>query len=340
MNKQNLKDVTQNAYPIISEEKLNEYMNDVAVPFLNQIQHSFYLKNPDGHKIYGEYYKRNDTISKGSIMISHGFTESCDKYKEIIYYLYNEGYNICIMDHRNHGRSRDSQSENSCPSATHINHFQDYVNDLNVVIENALKKELPGPYYLYAHSMGGAIAALYLEQHPNVFSKVVLNAPMFEINRGGLSYVVAKTTARILCLLGKREEFLPGQQPFSPQEDFENSATNCYTRYRYYYDHQCANSHLQNGGSSCGWTLEAFKADEKLLKKKNCAKIKIPILLFQAEHDTFVLPGGQDLFIEAVPNGRTIFVPDAKHEIYLSKDDILKYYITAILNFFEPQGRG
>ncbi len=266
-------------------------------------------------------------------MISHGFSESCVKYREIIYYFLREGYNVCIPDHRNHGQSRDSLSENPGACATHIDRFRDYVDDFDEVVEGVLKKELSGPYYLFAHSMGGAIAALYVEQHPDTFSKVILNAPMFEINRGGLPYVAAKAAARILCLLGKRKDFLPGQHAFSSRENFENSAATSYPRYLCYFSQQRVSPHLQNGGSSCGWALEAFSADEKLLKKKNCAKVKMPVLLFRAEHDTYVLPGGQDRFIGSVPDGRIIFVPDAKHEIYLSKDEVLKYYLAAIMEF-------
>ena len=85
----------------------------------------------------------------------------------------------------------------------------------------------------------------------------------------------------------------------------------------------------------------AYKLAEKfwpgpltmVLKKKNCARMKLPILLFQAERDDYVLPGGQDRFIAAVPNGRIIFVPGVKHEIYMSGDAVMKHYLQAIMSF-------
>ena len=38
--------------------------------------------------------------------------------------------------------------------------------------------------FLFAHSMGGAIGADFLEEYPEYFNSAILSAPMFQVNTG------------------------------------------------------------------------------------------------------------------------------------------------------------
>ena len=141
--------------------------------------------------LYYELYPQE--TQKGTIVISYGFTESCLKYHELIYYFYLQGYQVAIMDHRGHGKSMREVEDHTI---VHIGLFSRYVKDLHRFVKTVVKpmaKDLP--LYLYAHSMGGCIGAFYLEQYPEDFAKAVLNAPMLGVNLGG----VPSWAARVLC---------------------------------------------------------------------------------------------------------------------------------------------
>ena len=327
ITKRNLFDEMIREYPVLPASDLVRLEQEVIIPRLTAGGKSFKVKSPTGHTLDGMTYTVDNP--KGTIMISHGFTEAVEKFGEMIYYFMSEGYNVCIHSHWDHGNSRD-EAPNGRP--THIDSFQYYVDDFAAVADSILPT-LAAPYILYAHSMGGLVGALYLEQHPDVFTKAVFNAPMFEINRGGIPYFIAKAIATFLCKIGKGKTYLPGQGPFSEIPDFEHSAASCKERYQLYFDKRLKDPNLQNCGSSCRWALESFYADERMLKPENCSRITIPVLLFQAENDDFVLPGGHDAFMNIIPDGRYIFVPGAKHEIYLSDDEILKRYVQMIVEF-------
>ena len=140
--------------------------------------------------LYYELYPQE--TQKGTIVISYGFTESCLKYHELIYYFYLQGYQVAIMDHRGHGKSMREVEDHTI---VHIGLFSRYVKDLHRFVKTVVKpmaKDLP--LYLYAHSMGGCIGAFYLEQYPEDFAKAVLNAPMLGVNLGG----VPSWAARVL----------------------------------------------------------------------------------------------------------------------------------------------
>lgn len=380
VRKRILTEAVTGTYPVIPAKMLEKTMKEQVEPYLRKVGKAFTVEAADGHRISGMTFQAEQC--RGTVMISHGFTEAWEKYMEMIYYFLQDGLNVCIHDHRGHGRSRgekyvglrktvrneervvranetgnqdnvvsdnDARNQDSvrCDhkqnsrknsssrntgGPTHIEHFQNYVDDWDAVV-NQVMPSMPHPWYLFAHSMGGLIGATYIQQHPGTYEKAVFNAPMFEVNRGNLPYPVAKGAAFLLCLLGKGKEFLPGQSPFSEKEDFEGSASTCKERYLQHYHRQIASFHLQNGGSSCKWTLEAFRGDEKLLKKKRCREMHLPILLFQAEKDDYVLPGGQDRFIASVPRGGIFYVPGSKHEIYLSDDETMKRYVYAVMRF-------
>lgn len=334
MRKQILSEIAAERYPVIGSARYSEVMDRSVCAVLEESKAPFVLTARDGQVIRGSYYSAKGH-PRGSVLISHGFSECGAKYQELIYYFLREGYHVCIPDHRGHGKSRIFGDTLPGTTATDVTDFQDYVDDLDMVIEKVMRPKAPEPFFLYSHSMGGMIAALYLEQHPGVFRRAVLNAPMLEINRGGLPLFAAKAAAGMLCLLGKGGDFLPGQSPFNEREDFAGSAATCYERYRYFYDQQMADPTLRGSGSSCRWTREALRACERGLRPENCGNVTIPVLLFQAESDAYVLPGGQERFIASIPNGRIVFVPGSKHEIYLGDDETLSQYIQVLMAFLK-----
>lgn len=334
-NRTTLNDIAKGKFKVIDETNYQEIMKTTVVPYLNTLQNSAMLNREGTQKLYCEYYLQPEEKDKGSVFISHGFTESCGKYHEVIYYFLKAGYSVCMVEHRGHGRSRHAGETDIPHSPTHVEHFQHYIYDMGYAIEKIMKRKLPAPYYLFAHSMGGAIGATYLEQCPGTFAKAVFTAPMFEINRGGVPLSLVKAITSLNCLFGRGKSFLPGQKPFSPVENFADSAANSKPRYLYYFEQQLATPVFQNGGSSFRWAKESLHADERLLKPSNCAKITIPVLLFQAEKDTTVSPGGQDQFIHQIGNGKLISVPGSKHEIYLGNNDILEKYWHVIFNFLK-----
>lgn len=319
--------LTRDKYNVLLSESLETSMETIVDPFLKEYEKPFILLANDGNPISGTVYRLPS--SKGTIMISHGFTESQKKYREMIYYFLKEGYNVCVHDHRNHGHSRTSLDK-----ATHIENFQEYVDDFYAVVRNELNT-LPKPYYVFAHSMGGLIASTFIEQYPNVFEKAILSSPLFEVNRGGAPYGVVKNIARGLCLAGKGKDLLPGQGVFNENENFEGSASTCYQRYLTYFKCQLDDPYLQSGGSTSRWVYEIFKACESI--KKKCSSIQIPVLLFQADQDDFVFPEGQDTFISTIQNGHLIFVPGSKHEIYLSDDATMRSYVYKIFEFLKEK---
>ncbi|MNN43090.1 hypothetical protein D3C81_1573080 [compost metagenome] len=79
---------------------------------------------------------------------------------------------------------------------------------------------------------------------------------------------------------------------------------------------------------------ESLKTVKKIVDRNNCRRVTIPVLLFQAEHDSLVKPGGQNRFISNIENGTLSRVEGAKHEIYRSENKVLQPYLNELLGFY------
>lgn len=316
---------------VILEDDFEKYMKENVEPYLDNKRSTGYLKIDDNINLYYEKYKVEN--SKGSIVISHGFGENLEKYKEMIYYFLKNGYSVFGIEHRGHGRSGSLGVVDK--SQINIKDFNLYISDLKTFIDEVVKKDIGSEkMFLYGHSMGGAIGAKFLEDYPQYFDAAILNAPMLEINTGSFPPFIAKSIAWLGTVLPFGNKYAPTQKPYTNKYDLENSGTSSEPRYKYYYNIQSSNKELQRGGSSLNWLKESFDVTQEITKKENVSKVEIPTLIFQAEKDDHVKPKGQSDFAQYAKNCKLVCMTGSKHEIYREKDSILKAYLNRVFDFY------
>lgn len=289
-----------------------------------------YFTGKEKTQIYYRKYELNN--SKGAIVISHGFCESVEKYKELIAIFNDNGFSVYAMDHRGHGKSdRLGRYKNQI----NVEKFDFYIEDLKLFLDEVVLLELKGEkLYLFAHSMGGAIGSLFLEKYNNYFDAAILNAPMMEVDTGKYPKLVSKIIANLACIFGKGNEYVLGHGPFNNRPNIINSGTSSEVRYLNYFNKQLKHEYLQTSGASYRWLKESFKATDYIVKKENASKVTIPVLLFQAGKDTFVKPEGQNKFALSAPNCKVRLFKEAKHEIYMERDEIFEQYLKEVLSFY------
>ncbi|MGN0357288.1 MAG: alpha/beta fold hydrolase [Blautia sp.] len=318
-------------YSCIADEIYCEQMKNIVEPYLDRAKKSGWYEREKGKYLYYENYVTGDAV--GTIIIAHGFTESVEKYKEVIFYFLREHYNIFLLDHRGHGKSV-RELKNSDFSLTHINKFEDYVEDFRGFIEEIVVSRVGTqmPFYIFAHSMGGAIAVRYLQMYPGRISKAVLTAPMLDIKLG-MSPVHAEAISYYMVKTGRGEKYIMGQTAFQKKYSFEESSCSSRERYEYYFNKKMKSFELQNNAGSYSWLFESLKAVKKIEKEKR--KIQIPLCIFVAEHDNLVSRRGQIDLAEKTPDSRLILVEDTKHEIYMAPAKIQRQYWRYIFDFLK-----
>ena len=311
----------------IWEEFYLELMENEIIPYLEKHKEAGRLKTNDS-EIYYESYVNSE--EKGAIVISHGFCEFTTKYTEVIYYFFSEGYSVFIMDHRGHGYSSRKLDD---LTKVYIDSYSEYVKDFHVFVEEIVKpKSKTGKLALFAHSMGGAIGALVMEHYPELFQCAILSAPMLEINIGKYSKRSAWLLISVMSMYKKMQKFAPGECTFSGEPHFEKSHCLSEARYMRIFNERQKDPNRQTAGATYSWVAASLKALRVL--QKNTFRIQTPILLFQAEMDEMVKPGGQDLFVQNTKNARLVKVAGSKHEIH---NAILKDYYAQIFEFLEEK---
>lgn len=313
----------------ISENNFSEGMKNTVEPFLQEIGEDGYFEASDGKKIHYVAYKNENAV--GNIAVVHGFTESGEKLREMCWYFYNMKLNVFSLDNRGHGYSH---RHNDNREVVHIKNFTQYVDDLDTFVKKVIKKDCSRlPLYLYSHSMGGAISVQYLQEHPDVFSKAVLSAPMIKAKTAGIPEGVARIVTRLFILFGKEKEKVIGYKGFNPERTYENSHDTSKARFDYYQAKRCADEKYQTAAPSYRWVNEAIKVSALNLDDRRNARITAKVLLCQPEEDSSVVSEMEDVFISKVKNGKLVRFKDCRHEIYNSIDATVMEYLDVIEDF-------
>lgn len=315
---------------ILHAASYEEEMRSIADPLLNSIRTSGIMPvkgAPKGEGIYYEIYATKD--ANAAMVMSHGFSENTVKNKEIIYYMVTQGYMVFAVDHRGHGRSfRESHH----PNLVNLHDFNDYVEDLHQFVSLIVKTKTNLPLYIFGHSMGGGIAASYIEQYPHDFQKAVLSSPMLKLILPfpeGITRVI--TGAK--CLFGGADTFGPGQGPYKGLEEFEGSSSANRERFNYYQQQKLKNPPFQISASSYGWIYHSICAIAKIRSRSACANITIPVLILRCVDDALIDPAGLDQFANNTGGCRIVDFDNCRHEIYNSDDHVIAAYYETIFEF-------
>ena len=277
------------------------------------------------------YSKFEVADEKGAIVILHGKSESMIKYAEVIYDLKDLGYSMYLMDLRGMGFSERLLDNDT--DKIYVQNFNDYITDVKTFVDTVVKAKPHTKTVIVAHSLGGAIAARYLEQYPDDFNGAVLSSPMLTINTEPYTQLEAYLIAAIGTGLGHGTDYIPGGGPYTPWTFVEDTVTHSYARYAMERDIFNEYLQLRLGDATYNWVKQGMELG--WVAQFDARGIIIPVLLFQAGDDTLVKPEGQNYLIQQAQDGTKIFFYGARHEILMEIDSIRDVAINYIRDFIE-----
>ena len=313
---------------VLPEDRFAEEMSAVAAE-LDRCRQEGMFAGFDGRQLYYEYFQT--TQSHSAVVLLHGLSEFTGKYHEFAWYLLNQGYDVFLYDQRCHGRSCRLTPRQDL---IHVDHFTDYYKDLHCFITDVVRKATQQPLYLYAHSMGGAVAAQYLARYPDVFEKAVLSAPMIEPLTGGVSPFVARFGLSA-CLLfggGKKKFWLADE--FDPEYPFSRSQDKSLARFRRNMEIRLANPCYCTTPQTLRWVQQSLLLRGQLTSRRFLKKIKTPILMLCAEQDKVVNANAQGLFARNCPVCRQVILPEATHSMLLGTPETITAHVRLVLDHF------
>lgn len=269
----------------------------------------------------------------GTVVVCTGRTEFIEKYFELIGEFLSRNYAVVCFDWRGQGLSDRLLDDRG---KGHVRRFADYDLDLDAIVAGPLA-DLPKPWVLFGHSMGGHVGLRFLARRPEVFERALLSAPMLKIWLAAPLRLIAAALARVLCWAGQREAYVPGGKGNDgfgiPFED--NRVTTDRRRYVRNIDILRADRTLGIGGPTWGWIDEAFTSMRRLRKPAFAKLIRCPLMIVGAAHDQIVHQGADLSLVRQVKHGLFVLFSDAQHELVQESDHIRGVFWHAADAFLE-----
>lgn len=280
------------------------------------------------------------------IVISPGRSESYIKYKELIFDLTNNGYNVAMIDHRGQGLSERELADRE---KGYVKDFNDYVVDMDHWLNSIVKPKCNNELFLLAHSMGGAIATRYIQQFPNTFDALVLSSPMISVNAGyipdWLGKPLVKVSHYINALFNEQSAYFFSHGPYKEKFFIGNELMHSEIRFQLFKQIYQQNPQLKLGGVTLSWLNSAIETESVIFE--NLHRIKTPTLVLQAELESVVSNVKQSLFCQKLhtlhpkscPNGKAAVLKDALHELLFEKDKIRNEVLNQTLTWFNQHSQ-
>jgi lysophospholipase len=274
---------------------------------------------------------------KGAIVFLPGRGDPFAGYAETFYDFVQAGYSVYALDERGQGSSQRMLKD---PELGYVDRFEYYADDVKTFLNEVVNAKSHAKRFLMGHSMGGAIAALYLLEHPGDFTGSVLVAPMLKINTKPYGYVEAHFIALGLIAAGQSKHYAPNRGPFDPNETFrpDNEMSTSQVRWQNYHDTFVNNPDLRVGGATVHWVWESFVADAKI--HEGASKVTTPVLMLTAGQDSIVDDAEEAYFCSHVKACTQAPVyAGSRHLILGERDSIRNDAISRIGNFLSGLAR-
>ena len=340
------------SYPgmeLLDENNFTQQMFSIAHPFMNQFKKDEFITLPadeDAKKspekltevrIHAETYFLPKDESRATIFMLHGFTGFTGKFYEVIYYFLKQHYSVVAIDFRGHGHS-SRELDDGHDAKTYIQKFESYISDTLAIYEKLVKPNSNGkPIFLYAHSMGGAVATHLVELHPEYFAGVILSCPMFGVNSGSIPQPVVKALCKLMILKNGGTDYIAGAHDFDYKGEFTMKCGKSvsFNRYAYYNELRKVDTRYFSKYATYRWLSQAMRGGKNACKPKNAQKANLPILLIQCEFENVVTAKEHKLFAQNAPNIDVLLMKDCEHELFSSHNEYLGAYYYEIFSFYD-----
>lgn len=249
-----------------------------------------FVKADDGVEIYVRRYQPQSRDADRTLLLVHGMSEHGQCYEHVADRAVERGWNVVVPDLRGHGHSGGEH--------IHVNDFSEYVADLKRIIEgNGLRSQ---ETVLVGHSMGGLIAAQFVQQFPHDVSALALLSPLLGIRVQISPFTIA--LARLLSFVRPRSRFRKRTTPEQGTRNPEALARG-------------NNDPLARNSVTAAWYFamqSALRSAWELAERVAC-----PILILQAGSDLIVDPDAPQAWLQRVASeDKTLRVfPEHYHEL-------------------------
>lgn len=293
---------------------------------------AFWLKTSDGVRVrMGCWPAAGPAAPKGTVLLFPGRTEYVEKYGPAAAELAQRGYGTIAMDWRGQGLA-DRPSRDRMVG--HVQDFAQYQTDVAALLDQAAALNLPKPYFLIGHSMGGCIGLRALLNGLDVRA-AVFSAPMWGIRFSPGVQPVARMLSKAARLTRQGQRYAPGTGPvtYVLSSGFEgNVLTRDPEIYAWMQSQLAAHPALALGGPGLQWLDEAI---DECTRLSALPSPRLPCLCFLGDAEKIVDPAPIHARMAQWPGGSLRLIPEAEHEIMMEVPATRQTFYTEATALFD-----
>jgi lysophospholipase len=249
----------------------------------------------------------------GTVLLLPGRTECIEKYGRAAGDMIARGFSVITIDWRGQGLADRLLPDRMMG---HVDDFAEYQEDLDAMLDEAGRLDLPRPWYMVAHSMGGCIGLRGLMRGLPIRA-AVFSAPMWGIAMAAWLRPVATVVSSLSRPLGFAHRYAPttSGETYLLAFPFEGNVLTTDREMWDYMRRQVAEvPDLALGGPSIKW-LNAALRECGALAAMPAPKVPAICALGTAEKVVDVPP--IHLRMAGWANGQLDLYPGAEHEIMM-----------------------
>lgn len=309
-------------------------------PFYNDIANgpdgteAFWLNASDGVRVRVAAWNKDAT--GGTVLLFPGRTEYVEKYGPAAADLAARGFATIAIDWRGQGLADRLIDDRSIG---HVDKFTDFQLDMAEMVKAATALNLPKPWYLLAHSMGGAIGLRALMDGLDV-NAAAFTGPMFGIDMNMplrmFAYSLAWSSGKIglghvLSPSTKRDNYVM----IEPYE--KNKLTTDRAMYEFMREQGRAHPELLLGGPSLTWLHEGLNDTLELSRKLSP---DVPTICFMGSNERIVDWARVRDRMSRWPKGRLEILDGGEHEVMMERPEIRTRLFDMAAELFRQNANG
>lgn len=276
------------------------------------------VRTRDGRNIRFARFPATISPARGTVTLLQGRAEFIEKYFETVENLRQRGFCVIAFDWRGQGGSDRLLPKKQ---AGYVDSFEDYVQDLEKVLEEVTFPDGPAPHFCLAHSTGGAVALLAAERLRTRFERIVLASPLVGFGSSGFRQALLCPLALGLTFLGLGELRIPGSSRKRKRQPFEgNSLTSDATRYARGEDVLDVHPEIVTGAPAIAWINAACQAMRRFARYDYGPSVSVPLLIIGAGADTVVNTRASEELASRMRAAGFVEIPGARHELMMEAD--------------------
>lgn len=259
-----------------------------------------------------------ETNSSGTVFMFPGRTEYIEKYGDTASEFVGRGFAFLTIDWRGQGLADRLLDD---PRVGHVDTIPDYQKDVQAALNLAIELDLPKPWHLIGHSMGGAIGLRAVIESDH-FATCAFTGPMWGIFFTPLMKPLSRLTPYWGPRLGLGEKTPPttSLESYVLSQPFEgNVLTRDPAMYKMMQDQLNAHPELTLGAPSTIWLREALDECAWLMDQP---APKTPCLTFLGTHEQIVDRKAIRARMANWPSGTLVEIPDGEHEVLMEAPEV------------------